>query len=294
VSVSLLIAVVLLQASSIVVSGEDDNSGRALIDGIRQVEEGDLEGAVITLDGVVRQLSEERKGEKEVALAHLYLGMAHLGLSQWERAKSEMREAWRNDPAMKLDAKRFPPRVMQLYSEVLSEEQRSRPNPRPTPMPTSVNTKSGGMSKGLVIGLGVGAVAVGAVVVAQSAGGSATAAPTPTASPTPNVYTIAGPGGCTAPFQVDDYLLVIVGSQPSSKLGDVPGDYTGPAVFSAYPGTPGLIQFYDYGGYRELSPLFLCKNGNAVEELTQGVQRSQVIPLQSTPVLVLQMTFTTP
>src|SRR5688572_8890777 len=71
--------------------------------GIRLMEEGDLDQAVIALDAVVQRLTSAKGKEKELALAHLYLGMAHLGLSQWERARAEMREAWRNDKDMKLD-----------------------------------------------------------------------------------------------------------------------------------------------------------------------------------------------
>jgi hypothetical protein len=182
-SVGLLMAAGVLAASSRT-WGQDDPAGRPLADGIRQVEEGDLEGAVITLDGVVRRLADDRKNEKQVALAHLYLGMAHLGLSQWELAKNDMREAWRNDPAMKLDAKKFPPRVRQLYAEVLSEEQRLRPDSAPaaTSAKATATPRNAGGS-GLVLGLVAGGAAAAAVGVTVSSHGVSA---TPKASePTP-------------------------------------------------------------------------------------------------------------
>jgi len=60
--------------------------------GMRLVNEGDLEAALITLDSVVQHLKQQRGREKDLATAHLYLAMSHLGLSQSERARSEMRE----------------------------------------------------------------------------------------------------------------------------------------------------------------------------------------------------------
>jgi hypothetical protein len=151
-----------------------------LSQGIRQVEEGDLEAAVITLDGVIQRLSKEKGHEKDLALAHLYLGMAHLGLSQWERAKSEMRNAWRSDRKMKLDPKRFPRRVLQLYEEAKAEAAKSQsvvtsPPNRTTPPPA---TEKKGHGKTLPILLGVGAAA-GAAVAVVAGGGSE---PTPAAS----------------------------------------------------------------------------------------------------------------
>jgi len=94
-----------------------------LATGIRQVEEGDLEGAIPTLGRAVEVL--RRQGQsKDLALAHLYLGMARLGLDQPDRARAEMLEAWRNNRDMKLDSKKFSPRVSQLYEEVKKEAER--------------------------------------------------------------------------------------------------------------------------------------------------------------------------
>jgi hypothetical protein len=158
---------------------QSDDPERLLADGIRQVEEGDLEVAVITLDTAVQRLSQPPAKEKDLVLAHLYLGMAHLGLSQWERAKEEMRAAWRNDHELRLDPKKFPPRVIQLYAEVSGAATAPAATDAPIVSPSPKAGGGSGKSKGLVIGaLGAAAVAVGAIAI--SGGGS-----TPLASTTP-------------------------------------------------------------------------------------------------------------
>jgi len=89
--------------------------------GIRQIQDGDLEPAVKTLEKVIQELSAQKGREKDLARAHLYLGAAHLGLDHTDRARAEMREAWMNNKDMKVDAKEFSPRVRQLYELAKSE-----------------------------------------------------------------------------------------------------------------------------------------------------------------------------
>lgn len=163
--------------------------------GIRQVEEGDLDQAVITLDAVTQRLAKTKGAEKDLATAHLYLGMAHLGLSQWERAKAEMRDAWRNNPEMRLDPQKFPPRVLQTFEEARQEaraEDAARSAAAATPVPspargTEAPKKGGGGNKALLM---VGGVALAGGGIALASGGSAAASPTPTTS------------GSTGTFQV--------------------------------------------------------------------------------------------
>jgi len=38
----------------------------------------------------------------------LYLALAHVGLSQLETAKANVREAWKNNRDIKLDSKKYP------------------------------------------------------------------------------------------------------------------------------------------------------------------------------------------
>lgn len=166
---------------------------RDLATGIRAVEEGDLEAAVVALDTAIRRLKLERGSERDQATAHLYLAMAHLGLSQWERARGEMREAWRNNKGLALDPKKYPPRVIQLYEEIQREGGQAEAPPalsppKPAVVPTphggdQASSKKGGSKTALLVVAG-GAVAAG-VAVAALKGGSPAPSPSPTPLPAP-------------------------------------------------------------------------------------------------------------
>lgn len=149
----------------------------ALAEGIRQVDEGDLAAAVITLDSVTRRLTDLKGRERDLAQAHLYLGIAQLGLEQAERAKASMRTAFRLDSALRLDPRRFSPRVIQSFAEANPEVSASKsaaPAPDPTPPPKAAS--KGGSGKFLILG-GLAAAGGG---VALAGGGAATPVPTPT------------------------------------------------------------------------------------------------------------------
>lgn len=100
-----------------------------LVRGIQQVEEGDLEAAATTLDAAIRGLSGASGGEKDLARAHLYLGIAHLGLGEAERALVQMRAARGADAELRLDPKRFSPRVIQAFEAAKTSETKPAPPP---------------------------------------------------------------------------------------------------------------------------------------------------------------------
>jgi hypothetical protein len=160
-------------------------TGNELATGIHQVEEGDLDGAVISLDTAIQRLSKEAGREADLAQAYLYLGLAQLGLGQRERAKSSVRGALRANQQLTLDPKRFPPGLIQLADEVRREAVpvAAAPAPSPTPAPPAAATgtatkpapeekKKGGGSKAVLIGLGVAAVGGGIAAAAGGGGGS--------------------------------------------------------------------------------------------------------------------------
>src|SRR5512145_3249515 len=131
-------------------------SGTDIRDGIRQVDEGDLEAAVATLTDALARPEAAQVPEKDRALGYVYLGMAQLGLGQNDPARASLRYAWSLNQGAPLDPKRFPARVVRLYDEV-GGEVRARTN----------GTKS---ARSLTI-LGT-AAAVGLGAVAVAAGGS--------------------------------------------------------------------------------------------------------------------------
>ena len=294
-TVSFLVTVLALTSLASPPLFAQPDTERDLAEGIHQVEEGDLEAAVVTLDGAARDLATVSGKEKELALAHLYLGMAHLGLSQWERAKKEMREAWRSDRALRLDSSRFPPRVRELYERVRAEEEMAAPSPvAPAAVAPAKGSSSG---KGAMIGVGAGVAAAAGVLLATS-GGGASAASIPSATPTPTSasYSISGPAGCESPFHVDNVLRVTIAGASLGDFGNVPGNVAGPVDFTAVPGSSGLLQFYDDGGGRILDPLFLCKNKVLVSKLTDGVPYSFSKTCCTPPPgdLILSQAFTLP
>lgn len=152
--------------------------------GIRQVEEGDLEAAVVTLDAVVQRLTGLPERRTELARAHLYLGWAYLGLSQVERAKAQLKESWRNNRQMELDPKKFPLRVIQAYEEAKAEASRDDAQTQSLP----AKGKGGGKGKALLI---AGGLAAAGGAVALSGGSSPAATPAPVTS-APRVLVTGG------------------------------------------------------------------------------------------------------
>lgn len=158
----------------VLLAGPSSSSEPSIRDGIRQVDEGDLSAAVITLTDALGRLEAAQAPEKDRALGYVYLGMAQLGLGQTDPARASLRYAWSLNEGARLDPKLFPPRVVALYDEV-GAEVRAR----------SRVTKS---SRSLAI-LGT-AAGVGLGAVAAAAGGSSTAAPPVTPPPLPPTVSV--------------------------------------------------------------------------------------------------------
>jgi hypothetical protein len=83
--------------------------------GVAQVREGDFETALFTLDSVVQKLLGQVGRSKDLAKAYLYLGAAYIGLDHEVAAKGKFREALRHDPAIRVRAEEFPPKVLRLF-----------------------------------------------------------------------------------------------------------------------------------------------------------------------------------
>lgn len=128
----------------------------ALADGVRQVEEGDFETAVVTLRAVAASLAGDPARSVERARAHLYLGVAHVALDQAADAHRAFVEALRDDSRLRLTEDRFSPKVIAAFEAARREQVAAGP---------PAATKSGGSTKKVVVGAIAGAaVATGAVV----------------------------------------------------------------------------------------------------------------------------------
>jgi len=89
--------------------------------GIRQVDEGDFEGAVTTLGPVAERLA-ARSGH-DAAQACLYLGIAQLALDQRDAARARFREALGHEPSLRLGPDRFSPKVIAAFEEARRERE---------------------------------------------------------------------------------------------------------------------------------------------------------------------------
>ncbi len=95
--------------------------------GIRQLEEGDLNAALESLVGAARRLSSDPAARADLALVHLYSGLAYSGLDQEKAARASFREALALRPELSLDADRFPRRALRLFEQVRSEQAAASP-----------------------------------------------------------------------------------------------------------------------------------------------------------------------
>jgi hypothetical protein len=147
-----------LLAAPLAPAGEDPPDLRG---GIRLVEDGDLQGAVVRLEEARRALAVRGAPRRQRARVHLYLAMAHLGLGAEEQAREHMRAVWRYQPGLVLDPAEYAPLVIALHRD-------TRPPAERNPLPT-------------LLGLGAAASVTGVAVVG---GGGGSAAPPP-ATPGP-------------------------------------------------------------------------------------------------------------
>jgi hypothetical protein len=156
--------------------------------GIRQVDEGDYDAAIVTLDAVSQRLAGDPARVRDLSQAYLYLGIAYVGKGHEAAAKAKFREAVRQIRDLVLSTDKYPPKVIDLF-EAAREEVNRTAAPAPTasaPSPAAASApspKKGGSHKGLIIGGVLLAGAGAAVAVGASGRGSSSAAPTETRTP---------------------------------------------------------------------------------------------------------------
>lgn len=157
----------------------DTSSGAAsLAEGIRQVNDGDFEAALLTLDGVVRQLGADPARQKDLAQAYLYLGVAFVGLGQDALAQRKFAAALRRDKDLLVTPAEFPMKVVRAFQAAqaaVAEELALEKDAK----------KKRGKGGLIVLGLG-GAVAAGtAAVIAAGTGERSNSPPTASIAVTP-------------------------------------------------------------------------------------------------------------
>jgi hypothetical protein len=128
-----------------------------VVKGIKQVEDGEYDSAIVTLDTAARRL-QAAGNSKDLAQAYLYLGIAFVGKGQETAARARFRDAIAQARDMDLSAAKFPPKVIELFEKAKEESRGGKSG-----------GSGGGSSKGLLIGGGV--VAAGGVAALVLAGG---------------------------------------------------------------------------------------------------------------------------
>jgi len=157
-----------------------------LAKGVKQTQQGDFEGAIVTLDAVARRLSAQGGRPKELSRAFLYLSIAYLGMSQEQKAKAQFLEAWKMDQGMELSPKEFPPKVLEFFEQA-RKDAAAAAAPTPPPAPRAANKtevkpspdpmsaagepkRKGGGGKTALIVLGVGGAAAAGIAAAVARG----------------------------------------------------------------------------------------------------------------------------
>jgi hypothetical protein len=132
-----------------------------LAQGVRQVREGDFEGAVTTLESVVRRLSSAPDRSRDLVQAYVSLGVAYVALDQRDLARSRFGEALARDRNLKLSASAYSPKVLTVFEEA---RQRAR---------QAAQGRQGSKAPYIIAGA---AAAAGGVVLATRGGSDASAA----------------------------------------------------------------------------------------------------------------------
>jgi tetratricopeptide (TPR) repeat protein len=180
-TLSVVLALGLLGAPS-ALPAQTASSDAEVAKGVRQVDEGDYDAAIVTLDSASRRLAGDPGKARDLSEAYLYLGIAYVGKGHEAAAKAKFREAVRQIKDLVLSTDKYPPKVIDLFEAAREEVNRAAaatPAAAPSPAagPASVPKKSGGPNKGLIIGGVLLAGAGAAVAVAGGGGGGGSSTP---------------------------------------------------------------------------------------------------------------------
>jgi hypothetical protein len=112
----------LVAAAAMDVAGPADELSK----GIQQVKDGNFDGGLLTLDGVVSSLaaSSDPKDVHDRAQAHLYLGVAYVGLLQETPARKHFREALKLDPSLRLEPTQYSARVVRVFEAARTDSRK--------------------------------------------------------------------------------------------------------------------------------------------------------------------------
>ncbi|PYQ11691.1 MAG: hypothetical protein DMF80_20925 [Acidobacteria bacterium] len=190
-----------------------------LAQGVKQVREGDFEGAVVTLEAVVRRLASVPQRSADLVQAYVQLGVAYVALDQADAARSRFREALARDRGLRLSPTEYSPKVREVFEAARREA------------PPPARPRKG--SRAPLIAIGIGAAAAG-VVLATRSGSEAPPAFSGARFGTPVVVC---PDGS---INVDVPVRILVEAQAGGSSLTISASATLHIVSSAEPGEVGF------------------------------------------------------
>jgi hypothetical protein len=117
--------------------------------GIQQVDDGEYDTAILTLDAAARRLASAPGATEDLAQAYLYLGIAYLAKGQEISARVRFREAVKQARDLSLPPDKFAPKVIEEFERAREDVRNATPAP--------AEKKKGGSKKWLLIGGGAAA-----------------------------------------------------------------------------------------------------------------------------------------
>ncbi len=178
-------------------------------EGIRLVEIGEYDAAILTLDNAARRLAADPEQVGQLSQAYLYLGIAYLGKGHEAAARARFRDAVTQMKDLTLSPEQFPPKVINLFEAAREDtlkapaatptesaptaapESTAAPGPAGTAAEPAPPPKKGSSKTLLVVGGTGAAAAVGALALGGGGGDSGQAAsparvePPPAPAPAP-------------------------------------------------------------------------------------------------------------
>jgi ankyrin repeat protein len=132
-------AVILVASNAALVAAQGPSLDAELEQGIRQVDEGNFDAGIKTLDAVARRLKSEGGKASQLSRAYLYLGIANLQLSHEQAARARFAEAVKTDHKLVLSEYEFPPPVVKVFEEAKKRvEEETSPSPPARKVPPTV------------------------------------------------------------------------------------------------------------------------------------------------------------
>jgi hypothetical protein len=174
----------------------------AVAAGVRQVEDGDFEAAVPTLESAIARLRGDPARVRLLVQADIQLAVAHVALGDTPAAVQAFTEALTVDPRLRLPAERFSPKVLRAF-ETARAQRLARTD-------TGAHRSSGGRTA-LLVGGGVAVAATAAVLATR--GGSKTPAFSGARFGTPVLDCPNGSDNVPLPF-----TILIEAANPSGDL----------------------------------------------------------------------------